>query len=67
MLGRSVRPISRLRPLIVIVLGLNHADASVTLQPARLHLEHILHALLSYLLGAIVLATTINLVSGLVR
>lgn len=50
---------------LAFTLGMTYQVSDTDLQDRRIRATALRHALLSYLLGAVVLATTINLVAGL--
>jgi uncharacterized membrane protein len=52
---------------LAFTLGMTFQVSDTNLQTADIRATALRHALLSYLLGAVILATTINLVSGLLR
>jgi uncharacterized membrane protein len=52
---------------LAFTLGMTFQVSDTDLQTAEIRATALRHALLSYLLGAVILATTINLVSGLLR
>ncbi|HEX2288825.1 MAG TPA: DUF1345 domain-containing protein [Pseudonocardiaceae bacterium] len=52
---------------LAFTVGMTFQVSDTDLQTSALRAEALRHALLSYLLGAVILATTINLVAGLLR
>jgi uncharacterized membrane protein len=52
---------------LAFTIGMTFQVSDTDLQTAQIRATALRHALLSYLLGAVILATTINLVSGLLR
>jgi uncharacterized membrane protein len=52
---------------LAFTIGMTFQVSDTDLQTAEIRAAALRHALLSYLLGAVILATTINLVSGLLR
>jgi uncharacterized membrane protein len=52
---------------LAFTIGMTFQVSDTDLQTAEIRATALRHALLSYLLGAVILATTINLVSGLLR
>ena len=52
---------------LAFTIGMTFQVSDTNLQTAEIRATALRHALLSYLLGAVILATTINLVSGLLR
>lgn len=52
---------------LAFTIGMTFQVSDTDLQTAEIRATALGHALLSYLLGAVILATTINLVSGLLR
>jgi uncharacterized membrane protein len=52
---------------LAFTIGMTFQVSDTDLQTAEIRATALRHALLSYLLGAVILATTINLVAGLLR
>jgi uncharacterized membrane protein len=52
---------------LAFTIGMTFQVSDTELQTSEMRTTALRHALLSYLLGAVILATTINLVSGLLR
>jgi uncharacterized membrane protein len=52
---------------LAFTIGMTFQVSDTDLQTAEIRATALRHALLSYLLGAVILATTINLLSGLLR
>jgi uncharacterized membrane protein len=52
---------------MAFTIGMTYQVSDTELQTAEMRTTVLRQALLSYLLGAVILATTINLVSGLLR
>jgi uncharacterized membrane protein len=52
---------------LAVTIGMTFQVSDTDLHTAEIRATALRHALLSYLLGAVILATTINLVSGLLR
>jgi uncharacterized membrane protein len=52
---------------LAFTVGMTFQVSDTDLQTSAVRATALRHALLSYLLGAVILATTINLISGLIR